>query len=188
MTKSPLNAVLIPYLFSRSANRRDEMRHLKDSLDKAIEQLGSRDETTMSRLLDIIEKMATDLRPAIRHSVAPIGESCKTMSIVSPSRSDTYDEADKAEIIKVEDDEITEQREFVVLITELDLERGSCKAHIIGESEDRRITALITDPILQQPNNPYSSAFAAGENISVKAKALIKEGEISQLYISDLGI
>lgn len=181
-------AILIPYLISRSARKREEMKLLKDLLDKAIQELGSRDEGTINRLLDIVEKMATDLRPAIRHSVAPIGETCKTMTITSSLRSDTYDEADKAEIVKTGDDEITDAREFTVLLTELDLERGTCKAHIAGEVEDRRINSVVTDPILQGLNNPYSLSFAAGEQITVIAKALIRSGEIARLFISDVAI
>lgn len=164
------------------------MKQIKDSLDKAIGELANRDQKTVDRLLDIVDRMAVDLRPAVRRSVAPIGETCRTMTFSSAERKDTFDEADKAAILRSEDDEITENRHFDISITELDLERGTCKTRMLGDAEDKRISAVITDPQLQQSNNPYSLAFAAGEAISVIAKALIKDGEVDRLFISDVAV
>jgi hypothetical protein len=179
--------VLLPLIFTHAAGKYKEMKLLKDALDKAIHELGSRDDTVVSRLLDTVEKMASDLRPAARQAVTPIGTSCRTMTIQSQTREDCYDEADKAAITKDADDELTELRKHAILITELDLERGTCKVHLESEAEDKRIAAVITDPLLQTLNNPYSLAFAAGERIQVKAKALIRGGDIGKLFISDIG-
>ena len=180
--------VLIPYVLASAANKDEEKKALKSALNNAIEQLGANHEHAVEKLANLIEKMVVDMRPSARMSVMPIGTSCRTMTIKSEFRESTFDEIDKAEIMKDADDELTELRPFTVLITELDLERGSCKAHIEGEIEDKRINSVITDPLLQSPNNPYSLAFAAGDKIDVKAKALLKGGEISRLYISDYGI
>ena len=63
-------AVLIPYIFAKSSERKSEMKELKDSLDKAIRELGSKDDKVIGRLLDIVEKMADDLKhapPAIHY-------------------------------------------------------------------------------------------------------------------------
>lgn len=182
-----ITAILIPYIISVAAGKREEMRLLKDSLDNAIRELGNKDEKTVSRLLDIVEKMTLDLKPSVRQSVAPIGVSCKTLTVKSVDRTTTFDEIDKAAIMIDPDDQLTELRSFTVLITELDLERGTCKVRIDSEDTERRFSAIITDPILQITGNPYVAAFAAGERIDVKAKALIKAAEVSRLFISDTG-
>lgn len=182
-----ITAILIPYVLSVAAGKREEMRLLKDSLDNAIRQLGNKDEKTVSRLLDIVEKMTLDLKPSVRQSVAPIGVSCKTLTVQSADRATTFDEIDKAAIMKDPDDQLTELRSFTVLITELDLERGTCKVRIDGESAEKRFAAIITDPMLGVSGNPYVAAFASGERIDVKAKALIKDSDIARLFISDTG-
>jgi hypothetical protein len=180
-------SVLIPYVIAVSANKRKEMKILKESIDNLISQLGSNNDHAVDRLSSIIEQMAIELKPSAKLAVAPIGGSCKTLSIHSSFGVSTFDEADKEQIVKSEDDELTETKSFNVLITELDLERGTCKVHI-DEDNDRRVNAVITDPQVQINNNAYSIAFAAGEAISVQGKALIKEGELAKLFISDYGI
>lgn len=183
-------AALITWVLSSAAQKREEMKQIKDSLDKAIRELGNRDEATIARLLDIVEKMAVDLRSSARQAVAPLGSSAKTLTVSTGDHtiSRTYDEADAAAINKGKDDELTDLRAATVLITELDLERGTCKVHLDGEEAGKRFPAVITDPLLQIPNNSYALAFAAGEKIDVKAKFLLKQGDISRLYISDVGI
>jgi hypothetical protein len=181
-------AVLVPYVLANAANKREEMNILKSSIDKLIVELGANNNHSVDRLSKIVEKMALELRPSARLVVAPIGSSCKTLTIKSPYRTSIFDEADKEQIIKSEGDEITDTRHFSVLITELDLERGSCKVYLEEDMEDKRINAVITDPQLQVSNNPYSLAFAAGEIIAVQGKALLREGDLVKLFISDYGI
>lgn len=182
-----ISATLIPYVISVAAGKRAEMRLLKEALDNAIRELGNKDATIVARLLDIVEKMAIDLKPSVRQAVAPVGSSCKTLTIESQNRSHTFDEADKAAIMMDKDDELTEVRGFTVLITEMDLERGSCKVRIENEDSNKRFPANITDPSLEITGNAYVSSFAAQEVIDVKAKALVKDGEVARLYISDTG-
>lgn len=181
-------AVLIPYVLASAANKRAEMKILKESIDKLISELGSTNDHAVDRLAAIVEKMAIELKPSAKLAVAPIGGSCRTLSIQSGFRTSVFDEADKEQIIASEGDEITDLRPFSLLITELDLERGTCKVHIEGELEDKRVNAVITDPQLEVPNNLYSLSFAAGELIPVQAKAMLREGEMVKIFISDYGI
>lgn len=179
--------VLIPYVIAVSANKRQEMNILKESMNDLISQLGSNNDYAIDRLSQIIEQMAIELKPSAKLAVTPIGSSCKTLSISTGSRVSVFDESDKEQIIKNELDEITDTKPFTVLITELDLERGTCKVHVDGDDE-HRVNAVITDPQLQLTNNSYSIAFAAGEPITIQGKALLKEGELVKLFISDYGI
>jgi len=180
--------VLIPYVLASAANKREEMQILKQSIDNLISELGASNNHAVDRLSEIVERMAIELKPSAKLAVAPIGSSCKTLTIKSALRSSVFNEADKEEITKDKGDEITDTRPFSVLITELDLERGTCKVHVEGDMDEKRINAVITDPLLADSNNPYSLAFAGGEPIFVQGKALLREGELMKLFISDFGI
>lgn len=181
-------AVLIPYVLASAAHKRAEMKILKESIDSLISELGASNNHAVDRLAAIVEKMVLELKPSAKLAVAPIGNSCRTLSVKSSFRTSTFNEADKEQIVASEGDEITDTRPFTVLITELDLERGTCKVHVEGDMEDKRVNAIITDPQLEIANNPYSLAFAAGETIPVQGKALLREGDLVKVFISDYGI
>jgi len=181
---------LVGYIMAYNANKREEMKLLKEALETAIHQLGNRDQAVISRLLDTVDRMSIDLHASVKQVVSPLGKSAKTVTIYSPanSLSTTLNEDDAEVINKNEDDEITETKDLVVLITELDLKLGSCKVTIGDSKSNQRINAVITDPLLRNVNNIYSLAFAAGERIAVKAKLQMNDGEITKIYISDTGI
>ena len=40
-------------------------------------------------------------------------------------------------------------------------------------------------PVVAVPNNPYAIAFAAQTQISVRAKATVRDGGFEKLHISD---
>ncbi|SFM24023.1 hypothetical protein SAMN05192568_1023107 [Methylobacterium pseudosasicola] len=80
--------------------------------------------------------------------------------------------------------EITSESDYIVRITELDMETGNCRIAIIGE-DDARIAGKIVDPAVAVPNNPYVTAMAACVPLRVRAKALIRDGAIERLYLSD---
>lgn len=180
-------SLLVGYIMNNNANKTLEMKLLKESLDTAIRQLGHRDDAVITRLLDTVDRMAIDLRSSARQVVAPLGKSASTVTIYSPKHdfTTTFNQDDADEINKNKDDEITDTRELIILITELDLQLGTCKAHLDESKPNQRINAVITDPLIKQTNNSYSLAFAAGERIRVKAKLQINDGEITKLYISD---
>lgn len=182
-----LIAALFPYLYFKATNRNAEAQELNATLLQLLNDSTGNNNAVTNRLLDIIEKMSHDLQPAMRQSVAPIGGSCRTITIISSLRKDTFSAEDKAVLALTALDAITEVQNFNVLITELDLERGSCKARIADDPDNRRVSAIISDPLLDQTNNPYSLAMAAGDFIPVKAKAVIEKGEIRKLFISDIG-
>lgn len=179
---------LIAWLLHRSTKKENTAPDLQKMLVELVRDLSAHNANQENRLLGILESMVNDLRPSVRKAFVPIGVTCRTLTVIAPQRTDVYDEADKAVLSMSDGDELTDLLDWVVLITELDLERGTCKARLASELEDRRISAIVTDPLLKQANNPYSLAMAAGESLPVKAKALIQDGIIKKLYISDVGI
>lgn len=179
-------AVILPWIFSRHKNKAAEMKLLKDALDKAIEQLGNRDQEVINRLASTIEKMAEELRPAARQAVYPIGQSCKTISIFEKGNStpiDVINEQDKAEISKLQDGEVTGIQEFNIVISELDKQKATCKVSVNGAT--KRISASISDPLINTPDNVYYKAFVSNEPLKVTGKAVVKDGELSKLVIMD---
>ena len=179
---------LIAWLLHRSTKKDNIAPELQKLLIDLVRDLAAHNSNQENRLLGILESMVDDLRPSVRKAFVPIGVSCRTLTVIAPQRTDVYDESDKASLLMSDTDELTDVLDWVVLITELDLERGTCKARLVCEPEDRRISSIVTDPLLKQANNPYSLTMAAGEHLPVKAKALIQEGNIMKLYISDVGI
>ncbi|MGP2855151.1 DUF7946 domain-containing protein [Serratia bockelmannii] len=186
---------LIPYIFSRNSQKKEEMKLLKDSLDKAIEALGNKDRATIDGLLAVIDKMAGELRPSVRQAVSPIGNTCREIRVTTncghnPAR---IDEEDKAVIDRLNDDEVIGLREYKVFITEFDAQRTTAKVILLDDDSGRRVPAEINDPSVRKAGNPYITALnaylesqgAGSACITVTAKASVKKGNISKLYIAD---
>ncbi|MCP2041895.1 hypothetical protein L1281_002513 [Neisseria sp. HSC-16F19] len=180
-------AALLPYIFHRNAQNKQEMKHLKEALSEAIAQLGNRDQETSLALIALIDKMAGDLRPSVRQAVAPIGESCERISIVQDGKNTgTINQNDKAEIDRLADNELTGIQEFTVQISELDKVRKTAKVNLAGSDPKDRIAAEIFDPQISNPDNPYIRAFSSGETVTIQAKASTKDGAIKRLHIFDI--
>lgn len=186
---------LIPYIFNRNSQKKEEMKALKDSLDKAIEALGNKDRDTIDGLLKVIEKMAEELRPSVRQAVSPIGNTCREISVTTnggyePAR---INEDDKAVIDRLNDDEVIGLREYKVFITEFDAQRTTAKVIMLGDESNRRIPADISDPTVRKAGNPYITALnayiasqgAGSACVTVTAKASVKKGNVIRLYIAD---
>ncbi|AKL42416.1 TPA: hypothetical protein I8438_001797 [Serratia marcescens] len=186
---------LIPYIFSRNSQKKEEMKLLKDSLDKAIEALGNKDRATIDGLLAVIDKMAGELRPSVRQAVSPIGNTCREISVTTNCGYDParIDEEDKAVIDRLNDDEVIGLREYKVFITEFDAQRTTAKVILLDDDSGRRVPAEINDPSVRRAGNPYITALNAylesqgadSACITVTAKASVKKGNISKLYIAD---
>jgi hypothetical protein len=181
-----LTVLLVSYIFSRAAGQREEMRQLRGALDTAIKELGTRDQTVVDKLLGTIDRMADALRPAAKQAVAPIGSTARTLTIGDPKISGgvTLGAAEKDAITSELPAEIGQEQGYTVLITELDMETGSCRWSFADEPETRMV-GKITDPSLSLPNNQYALAMAAKRPIKVRGKATLRDGEIASLYISD---
>ncbi|AUZ06330.1 hypothetical protein ADP71_31520 [Vitreoscilla sp. C1] len=186
-----LLAALIPYILTKNANKKQEMKYLKESLDKAIEALGNKDRQTIDGLLKVIEKMADDLRPASRQAVEPIGNTCSTITVSTGKRCESktptiINEEDKAEINALTPDEITGMREFTIFITSLDKLKKTAKIYFLDDEPTDRTTAVIHDPLLEDVNNPYINAFDKNTPITIIGKAGVKGGDIVKIHVFDV--
>ena len=180
---APVLTAILAWLFARSANRRDEMKALKDSLDKAIETLVGNNQQTVDRMLSTMERMADALRPAVREAVKPIGRTCTQMTI---GGNVVVDQA-AADAIRSETvDEVSAEKTWRVRITELDVESGTAKVRFDGDAQvERRVKAIITDPSVKVLGNAYAQGLLSQAELEVRGKATLRDGEIAQLYISN---
>jgi hypothetical protein len=181
--------VILTWMFAKASNNRAEMKAIKDSLDKAIAELAGYNRELIPALLGTVDKLAESLRPAMREAVAPIGKTCTHLTIGSVP---PIDEAKAHAIRSPVADDVTDERSWDVLITEMDYESRSAKVRFMDMDEegqdDRRVKAIITDPAFGVIENLYMRAFAAQTELRVRGKALLKEGEIQMLYVSNTDI
>jgi hypothetical protein len=178
---------LVCYIFSRAAGKREEMKQIRGALDVAIKELGTRDQATVDRLLETVDKMADALKPAARQAVAPVGKTANSLTIASVSggQAVTLGTAEKAAMSGTAATEVGDEKTYEILVTELDLETGACKFLFINDLETR-FSGKITDPALGIPNNGYAMGLASMQPIHVRAKATLREGAIDKLFISNM--
>lgn len=174
---------VVTYIVARAADRTQEMKHLAQALQTSLAQNGQRDQAALDRAMATIEKMADALRPAARLAVAPIGGSCKTVRIGGDAGI-TLNEEDKARIVALSETDITSERQWVAVLTELDRENATAKARLDWDDEGR-VPVRITDPAFFVADNAYVRAFVTGQPITLIGKAELSDGEIKRLHISN---
>src|SRR5690606_29002084 len=89
-----------------------------------------------------------------------------------------------AEVMRSKENlEVGTQAEMPAILLGVDTVTGACRV----ELRDSGIVARgkITDPSLKSPQNVYTSALDRKNVVILTAKPVIKDGEISKLFISD---
>jgi hypothetical protein len=175
---------LVCWIFAQLGGKKEEMRHLRAITEQVLRQAGTRDERMLDRLLTTVEKMAASLQPAARQAVVPIGASASTLTVGDGTTETTIGLAEASIIRSEAPQEVGPEGEYHVLITELDMETGSCRIEF-EETYGRRYKGQITDPAYQLPENQYVRAMAAKTWLIVRAKPTLKGGELDKLFISD---
>ena len=99
---------LIAWLLHRATKKDSTSSELQQSLLALLHELAGQNAERENRLLGLLEVMAVDLRPSVRKAFAPVGSSCRTLTVITPQRTDIYDEADKASLLMTDGDELTE--------------------------------------------------------------------------------
>lgn len=185
-TASGLTVALVSYVFKYFGGRSEEMKHLRAIAEEAIRQAGHRDDKVVTRLLDTVDRMAEQLKPAVKQAVKPVGTTASTMTIGQAGMSDPPLVIDKAmrDVIDAESDlSIGEEVTIAVHFVEMNLDNRTCRIAIDAGS-DERSAAEITDPEIQVPNNAYATAFASQTALMVRAKPTIRDGDVERWYIS----
>lgn len=169
-----------------SRGRREEMKLLNDALQKSLAQ----NKAMQDRMMETIDKLVTALQPSAKQAHAPVGASVESISLRGPHDrvpSVVLDRATKALVSSAPDTTIDETKTYTGVISELDMISGTCRIALDDAAPEDRIPAIITDPSVQRPNNPYVSAMAALSPIQFSAKAeLDADGTIVKLHVSDV--
>ncbi|SDO28906.1 hypothetical protein SAMN04487957_10561 [Halomonas shengliensis] len=145
--------------------------------------------------MDTIDRLADGLRPSVRKSVVPVGSSCERIDLYAEGeKHQTIDQALKDSVMSSVDEELINEKTYSVTISEMDYERRTCKVRLVGDENDDsldedglppRISGVITDPAVELQGNLYLQAFMSQRPLDVRAKATLKDGSITRLYISD---
>jgi len=174
---------VVNHVFNRT--KEQELKHLSAALEKSLGQQGE----AQTRMLATIERLADALLPAVRQTLAPIGQSVASINIRSAGKNEAsvhLDAQTKALAAVPKDNQITAPMALVVVISELDMLNGSCKV-TMEDDPDSRISAVIVDPVVTRPGNAYADAMTYLKFVTVTAKAEIdQDGCIVKLFISDV--
>lgn len=179
-------AVVVQRLLSR--NDAKEMEHLAAALKEALalnKELAENAQRINERLITTVERMNDGLSAARREAMAPIGKSCKTITILDKDQNPvvTADSGIKNYWTSNQGITVTKPQTFEGRLTELDKQTGACKLSI---DSNERWSGKISDPLLFEPGNVYLTAFAQDLPLRVTAKATLdKDGGVQSLYISD---
>ena len=182
---------VLTYIYSRNRGNQEEMRHLRELFEKQL----SFSQKVSERMMDTVDRLADALQPSVKKSVAPIGQTCDRIDLYSHgSMNASIDVADKEAILSEKETQILPEKEYSVVISEMDRIKRSCKVSFTGpDSEEnieedgsrRRIACEITDPVAILDDNPYLKAFISSKPVTIKAKALLRDGLVVKLFISD---
>lgn len=169
---------IVTWVFAKVSGNKDEMKALKDTLDKVLDIQSSNQE----KLHATLDKMADALKPAVRQAVAPVGRSVGSMTIAGHY---VVDEAMASAIRDQGEVEVGLERTWELLITELDTETKTGKVRLSGD-DGKRIKVRITDPLADTTPSPYAIALANATTLSVRGKPTLRDGDIDTIFISDL--
>jgi len=181
---------VVAVVYNRSRGSQEEMKHLRDLFEKKLDI----DATTTQRLLDTVDRLAGALQPAAKKSLSPIGEACDRIELYAAGqKNQDLSMIDKEALLSIDADQVKEEKTYSIIISEFDKLKRTCKASfadsaaVLDESDSGpdRIPCEITDPAAMLSDNRYIEAFSSGKSLEVRAKALIKNGVITKLYISD---
>lgn len=183
---------IIAYVLCRLSNQKEEMKHLREILEAQLKERHGNDSSLISRMMDTIDRMADALRPAAKKALSPIGSSCHHIEAIGGGGTRILDQAMKDAIQADEGDELTGEIALDILITELDVEKQTCKFRLVDEPDQvdeegspLRFAGKITDPAIESQGNKYSMSLALGTQLKAKGKARMRDGNIKLFFISD---
>lgn len=164
--------------------KKSDVQTAMEVVEKALVEIGQ----TSRHAIDAVERIAANQRPAIKLFVSPIGETCDSIRVGETiDGAISVDRTMRDMIEQPEPVQIAGTSAFEILLSELDLKNHSCKFALRSEDDpEHRILGEITDPIISNPNNPYSEALSKQRWLSVLAKPQLKDGEVEKLFISDV--
>ena len=167
---------------AEQAKSNNELNHiLVNGLLASNSDMADVTKVLVAKLPDLVDANTRNMKRV----VAPIGRSCIEMKHFANTDNEFKISEPEADAIRSKADlEVDDMKDYKCdLISELNTKTGHCHLHL--EGEERHIIGKINDPALQAPNNIYSKSLNAQSGFSLTAKAVLKEGLIHRLYVSD---
>ena len=156
-----------------------QVQNHQDLANTAIGELAkSRDQ-----LYAIIGRLTEKNRLPMEEMVSPIGSSCTTITHFPGTPDQQLIDEATAEVLRAKEDlEVGPQTEFLCMILGVDKKTRSCRIMLQNGIEVR---GKITDPLLETPHNIYTAALDDSRQVIISGKPLLRQGEITKIFISD---
>ena len=134
-------------------------------------------------LQSLVDRLAVENRTALRELPAPVGRTVRTMQIGTSFQDATIDEP-SAEVLRSRDlIDVGEAEEYDVKIVGVFKNNGISRVRLL--SDNTIVAGKIIDPVVDQPNNVYTTALNDDRPLRVTAKPTYKDGKLHKLFISD---
>lgn len=132
-----------------------------------------------------IDKLTERNSGALKELVRPVGSTCRQITVgrLDGEPPVAIGEAEAQAITSREELTVDDLKEYRGIFKGVDKTNGTCKFLPMGGDEE--LPGKITDPALINPQNPYTHSLDTDQAITIKAKAVLKNGNIVRLFISD---
>ena len=136
-------------------------------------------------LQEHIERLADRADKSMRDTSAPVGRSGGPLDIGKPEDGGVRIDEASAMALRAEDGLVVgDLQQYHVKFLGVDKPAGKGKIELI-DSDGVKLGVKITDPNLQFPENVYTKALDLAVPATITAKPVLKEGNITTLFISD---
>jgi hypothetical protein len=137
-----------------------------------------------AQLFGLVQQLTNNNRAAMAEMVSPIGYSCRTLTHFDKTPMAQVIDEPMAESMRSQEElEVGTQAIFKGIILGVDKVTGACRVKLIENGQE--IRGKITDPALQSTHNIYTAALDTADQVTLTAKPILKNGELSKLFISD---
>lgn len=161
----------------------EAFRDMHDKNGSLMQAVLNDKRATEDRLFGIVDRLVDANLSAMSNMAAPVGQTCSSIAHFNGTpRQIVVDEVTADVMRSREELEVGSQAEFIATILGVDMATGACHIKLENGQEKR---GKITDPSLRQAHNVYTSALDSHKTVRLVAKPVLKNGEISRLYISD---
>ena len=132
----------------------------------------------------LVDRLAQKNSSAMIETVAPVGDSVKTLTLAKQKPAEFIIDEPIADTIRAMGNlDVQDAVEMVVRLTAVDTVSRTVK--ITSAQHPKSIRAKIIDPALMLPQNAYTRALDNHTPVRITAKPVLKDGELYMYYISD---
>jgi hypothetical protein len=142
-----------------------------------------KDKAWLQKQVDVLSRRNA---APLKQLVNPVGSTCRQIEVgheMPGAPSALIGEAEAQALASPEELSVDDMREFRGIFDGVDTTNGICKFRVQGTEGD--IPGKITDPALILPKNVYTHSLDTKQAVTIKAKAVTRDGAIVRLFISD---